>query len=379
MTRGDRLLLLLPLALTAVGVVMVYSSSSIIGITRFDDPNYYLTKQLLRALLGVVVMLLVSRIRLEKLEAFAPMLLGIAAAMLLAVVVVGRVSHGATRWLSVGFLSIQPTDLARLAMVLFLARWLTRRPPDGLGFVRGVLPPLAALGVVAGLILLQPNLSSTALLCVTGMAMLFLGGARVRHLLIPIGAGALVAVLALATHPYMMRRVETFIGFLFGGQLDGRGAGWQLDQSLIAIGSGGWFGRGIGAGLQKYLFLPEAHTDFIYSIMAEETGFIGTTVLLALLAGLAWRGLRAAARAEDRFAYLLAGGLSLQLALYAIANLSVATGLAPTTGLPLPYVSYGGSALLANMAAAGLLYRVSAGNETREALTRQRWSREVTA
>jgi cell division protein FtsW len=177
----------------------------------------------------------------------------------------------------------------------------------------------------------------------------------------------------------MMTRIETYIRFLFGGELDGRGSGWQLDQSLIAIGSGGWFGRGIGAGLQKYLFLPEAHTDFIYSIMAEETGFIGSTVLLFLLAALVWRGLRATMRAEDRFAYLLAGGLTIQLALYAIANLSVATGLAPTTGLPLPYVSYGGSALLANMAAAGLLYRVSAGNETREALTRQRWSREVAA
>jgi cell division protein FtsW len=232
---------------------------------------------------------------------------------------------------------------------------------------------------VAGLILLQPNLSSAALLGLTGMLMLFLGGARIRHLLIPVAGGAAAAALALATHPYMMKRVETYVGFLFGGQLDARGPGWQLDQSLIAIGSGGWFGRGIGAGLQKYLFLPEAHTDFIYSILAEETGFIGSTVLILLLAALAWRGLRATMRAEDRFAYLLAGGLTVQLALYAIANLSVATGLAPTTGLPLPYVSYGGSALIANMAAAGLLHRVSAGNATREALTRQRWAREVTA
>jgi len=379
MTRGDRLLLLLPLALTAVGVVMVYSSSSIIGITRFDDPNYYLGKQVFRALLGCGVMLLASRVSLRKLEALAPVLLGGAAALLLAVIVVGRVSNGAARWLSVGFLSLQPTDLARLAMVVFLAWWLTRRPPEGLGFVRGVVPPLGFLGAIAGLILLQPNLSSTALLGFTGMLMLFLGGARIRHLLVPVAAGGAVGVLALATHPYMMKRIETFVGFLFGGELDTRGPGWQLTQSLIAIGSGGWFGRGIGAGLQKYLFLPEAHTDFIYSIMAEETGFIGSTVLVGLLAALAWRGLRATVRAEDRFAYLLAGGLTIQLALYAIANLSVATGLAPTTGLPLPYVSYGGSALIANMAAAGLLYRVSAGNATREALTRERWAREATA
>lgn len=379
MTRGDRLLMLLPLALTAVGVVMVYSSSSIIGITRFDDANYYLSKQLLRALLGVGVMLAVARVDLRKLEAFAPVLLGVAAVLLVAVIVMGRVSNGAARWLSVGFLSLQPTDLARIALVIFLARWLSARPPGEEGFLRGVLAPLGFVAVIAVLIMLQPNLSSTLLLGATGMSMLFLAGARIRHLVIPVAVGGAGAVLALFLHPYMMERVRTFVSFLFFGQLDGRGSGWQLDQSLIAIGSGGWFGRGIGAGLQKYLFLPEAHTDFIYSIMAEETGFLGSTVLFAMLAALAWRGLRATARAEDRFASLLAGGLTIQLSLYALANLSVATGLAPTTGLPLPYVSYGGSALIANMAAAGLLYRVSAGNATREALTRQRWSREVTA
>jgi cell division protein FtsW len=179
--------------------------------------------------------------------------------------------------------------------------------------------------------------------------------------------------LALVTHPYMLGRLRTFVGSWLGGTPDARGAGWQLDQSLIAIGSGGWLGRGLGAGLQKYLFLPEAHTDFIFSILGEEMGFLGATVLLGLIALLLWRGMRAAARASDPFAHLLAGGLTLQIGLYALANLAVATGLAPTTGLPLPFVSYGGSALLVNMAAAGVLYRVSAGNGQREALTRQRW------
>src|SRR5439155_8804799 len=151
----------------------------------------------------------------------------------------------------------------------------------------------------------------------------------------------------------------------------------QLDQSLIAIGSGGWLGRGLGQGLQKYLFLPEAHTDFIYSILAEELGVVGGLVLLAAFAVLLWRGLRTTARAsDDAFRFLVAGGLTLQLGLYALANLAVATGLAPTTGLPLLFVSYGGSALLVNLAAAGLLHRISAANESREALTRQRWARE---
>jgi cell division protein FtsW len=171
----------------------------------------------------------------------------------------------------------------------------------------------------------------------------------------------------------MMGRVETFGRFVFTGALDARGTGWQLDQSLIAIGSGGWLGRGLGAGLSKDLFLPEAHTDFIFSILAEELGFLGTTGLIVLFGLLVWRGFRVAARAEDPFLHLLASGLSLQLGLYAFVNLAVATGLAPTTGLPLPFVSYGGSALLLNLAAAGLLYRVSVATGSADAVSHRRF------
>jgi cell division protein FtsW len=253
---------------------------------------------------------------------------------------------------------------------------LTRHPPAERGFVRGLLPPLAIVGGVAGLILLQPNLSSAGLLGITGFLMIFLAGAPVAHLAVPIGVGAAVVAVMLKTHPYQMVRVETFVRFLFTGALDARGSGWQLDQSLIAIGSGGWLGRGLGGGLQKYLFLPEAHTDFIFSILAEELGFLGATALFAVFALLIWRGMRVAARATDPFQFLVAGGLTLQIGLYALANLAVATGLAPTTGLPLPFVSYGGSALLVNLGAAGLLYRISRANASNDALARQRWSRE---
>ena len=373
MSRGDRWLLVLALALAAVGLIMVYSSSAILGITRYQDPNHFLSRQTIRVLLGVAVLFAVARVRLRWIERFAPWLLGGAVALLAVLEVVGHVSHGAERWLRVGFLSLQPTDLARLTTVVFLAWWLKRSPPAERGFLSGVGPPLAVIGGVAGLIVLQPNLSSAVLLAGTGILMIFLAGARLRHLAIPMAAGGAAVALALATHPYMMRRLLTFVSTWFGGDSDARGAGWQLDQSLIAIGSGGWFGRGLGGGLQKYLFLPEAHTDFIFSIVGEEAGFLGATLLIGLIALLLWRGMRAAARSADPFAYLLAGGLTLQIGLYALANLCVATGLAPTTGLPLPFVSYGGSALLVNMAAVGLLYRVSAENGQREALTRQRW------
>ncbi len=376
MNRGDRWLILVPLALTALGVVMVYSSSAILGITRFQDPNYFLSKQLFRALLGVAVLFAASRIDLRRLEAFAPLLLAIAAGLLVLVVLSGHMSNGATRWLRFGFLTLQPTDVGRLTAVVFLAWWLKRRPPAEHGFARGLLPPIVIVGTLAGLILLQPNLSSAALLGLTGFAMVFLSGARLGYLAVPVVAGAAAIAVALETHPYMMGRLESFLRFALTGELESRGAGWQLDQSLIAIGSGGWFGRGLGGGLQKYLFLPEAHTDFIFSILAEELGFLGATLLLVLITLLAWRGMRVTARATDPFHGLLAGGLTLQIGLYALANLAVATGLAPTTGLPLPFVSYGGSALLANLAAAGLLYRISVINGQRDALARERWSRE---
>lgn len=376
MNRGDRWLVVLALALTAVGVVMVYSSGSFLGFVKYHDENYFLRQQLIRAGLGFVALFACSRISLRRLESIAPVLLGVACVLLALVVVMGHMSNGATRWLRLGFVSLQPTDLGRLAAVVFLAWWLKRRPVADLGFWRGLVPPLLIVGLIAALILKQPNLSSAGLLMATGFVMLFLSGAPLLQLLAPVGAGAAAVAVALATHPYMMGRVETFLGFVLHGHLDQRGAGWQLDQSLIAIGSGGPLGRGLGAGMQKLLFLPEAHTDFIFSILAEELGFVGTTLLLVLLGLFLWRGMRVAARASEPFACLLAGGLTMQIGFYALANLAVATGLAPTTGLPLPFVSYGGSALLVNLAAAGLLYRISAMNGDHEALARERWTRE---
>ena len=374
MNRGDRWLLVLPLWLTAYGVVMVYSSSAILAITRYQDPNYFLVRQVVRAMLGALVLLVCARSDLKRLERAAPRLLGAACLLLLLVVVIGHRANGATRQLRMGLLTLSPIDVARLAAVVFLAFWLKRRPPAELGFVRGVLVPLGIVGVVAALVLKQPNLSSALLLGATGFGMLFLAGARLRHLAPPLGAGAVLLLVVVGLRPYQMGRVSTFLRFLTTGDLDRQGAGWNLDQSLIAIGSGGWLGRGLGGSLQKYLFLPEPHTDFIFSILAEELGFVGVSMVLSLFAVLLWRCLRVVARAEDTFQFLLAGGLTLQIGLYVLVNVGVATGLLPTTGLPLPFVSYGGSALLANMAASGLLYRISVANGSPDALTRKRWS-----
>ncbi len=373
MKRGDRWLIVLALLLTGIGLVMVYSAGSFMAFMKYGDRDYFLRQQVIRTVLGLGVLAVCARIDIKRLEQAAPVMLGLAVALLGLVVVAGHMSNGATRWLRLGFASLQPTDIGRFAAVLFLAWWLKRRPIADLGFWRGLAPPLLLIAALAGLILKQPNLSSAGLLLITGFTMLFLAGARLRHLLVPVAAGAAIVAVALATHPYMMTRVRTFLGFVTGGDLDTRGAGYQLNQSLIAIGSGGLFGRGLGGGMQKLEFLPEAHTDFIFSIVAEELGLIGVTALFLVIALFLWRGLRVAARAADPFTSLLAGGLTVQLGLYAIANLAVATGLAPTTGLPLPFVSYGGSALLVNLAAAGLLYRISVANGEAEAFTRQRW------
>ena len=375
MTRGDRWIVGLALLLTAVGLVMVYSAGSFHAFVRYGDSNHFLRQQLVRTLFGIAALFGCMRLSLRRLESLAPWLLAGACVMLAMVVAIGHMSNGATRWLRIGFMSVQPTDLGRLAAVIFLAWWLKRRPIAELGFWRGMAPPLVMLAVVAALILKQPNLSSAALLLVTGFAMLFLSGAPLRFLGAPLAAGAAIFAAALATHPYMMTRVRTFLDFALGRPLDLRGAGWQLDQSLIAIGSGGLMGRGLGGGMQKLLYLPEAHTDFIFSILAEELGLVGVTLLFVALGLFLWRGMRAAARASEPFASLLAAGLTTQIGLYAIANLAVATGIAPTTGLPLPFVSYGGSALMVNLAAAGLLYRVSALNGDEDALVKQRWSR----
>ena len=377
MIRGDRALLVIVAMLTSIGLVCVYSAGSFHAFVKYGDANHFLIRQFMRVLVGVGAFLLCLKLNLRTLERFAPALLAVASALLVVVFVMGHMSNGATRWLRMGVLSLQPTDLARLAMVVFLAWWLKRNPIEERGFWKGMGLPMVFVLVVAGLILKQPNLSSAGLLLLTSIGILVLAGAPWRYLAIPGGIIASVAAVAVALHPYMQKRVDTFLGFILRGELDKQGAGYQLDQSLIAIGSGGLLGRGPGGSLQKFNFLPEAHTDFIFSITAEEFGLIGVTVLFVLLALLLWRGLRIAARASDPFHALLAGGITIQLGMYAIANLAVATGLAPTTGLPLPFISYGGSALMVNAAAIGLLYRISTLNDEADALTRQRWSREA--
>jgi cell division protein FtsW len=347
--RADPLVAFVPLALAFGSLVLVYSASSILGITTYNDPYYFLTRRAIHLAIGLVAFFVCARYDYRRLVEKLAGRAYLAVLALLAVVSVlqhGHVAGGARRWVNFLGTTFQPTEIARVVVVLFLARYLARKG-DGIQALKtGFLPALAVGSMAVVLIALQPNLSSAGVLFGVVLAMLWFSGARLHHLGAIVGVGFMGFLAMLAKFEYQRERVVSFISFLFTGKLDALGTGWQLDQSLIALGSGGLFGRGYGRSLQKFLFLPDPHTDFILAILGEEGGLIATAGLIVLLLVFLGRGYRTAFRAQDDLGYLIAAGITTQLAAYAFVNLGVATGLFPTTGLPLPFISYGGSALV---------------------------------
>ena len=361
-SRPDPVLAITPLAVSIVSLVIVYSASSILGLTNYQDPYYFLFRRTIHLAIGLFAFFWLARTDLDRIIDKHAGRLFLAVLFLLGALAMahGVSSRGARRWVGLFGATFQPTEVARVVVVLFLARYLARRG-DAIKSLRGGFLPALAVGATAVvMIALQPNLSSAGVLFGVVLAMLFFAGARPVHLLGLVGMGGIGFLFMLATHEYQRGRVSSFLAFLFTGKLDALGSGWQLDQSLIALGSGGLFGRGYGRSLQKFLYLPDPHTDFILAIVGEEGGFLATTLLVAVLVLFLARGYRAAFRAVDDRSYLVAAGLTTQLACYTFVNLGVATGLFPTTGLPLPFVSYGGSALIMNLAAAGMLVNISA-------------------
>jgi cell division protein FtsW len=360
-SRPDRVLFFVPLGLTAAGLVLVYSASSILGLTQHDDDLHYVSQQALRALVGVAAFLWLSRLDYHRVGRMSAPLFAVTLGLLalIAGFGVGEEVRGARRWISVLGMSFQPGELARLSTLCFLAVFLAGRGQRVQSLWQGYLPALALLGASSALVALQPNLSSAAVLFVTGWTLLAFAGARLCHLLGTVGLGAAGFLAMITQFDYQRERLAQYVQYLLTGKLDVLGSGWQLDQSLIALGSGGLFGRGFGRGLQKFLFLPDPHTDFILSIAGEEGGLLATSAILGAFVALIWRGYRTALRAPDALGALLAAGITTQLALYAFVNMGVATGLLPTTGLPLPFVSFGGSALVVNLAAVGMLANIS--------------------
>lgn len=334
---------------------MVFSSSSYAAMLSHHDAFYYLKRQGLWALFSLGVMFGAMRLDYYRLQRWAGLFLLTSLFLLALVLLAGIASRGASRWLGLGGLTFQPSELVKLAMVIYLARSLSRRQEKLALFGEGLLPPTVMVVAAAGMILAQPDLGTAIVLGGTAYLMFFAAGARSSHL-IGLGlvgvAGALVAAVV---EPY---RLERLMGFL-DPMADPKGTGFQTIQSLLALGSGRLFGVGLGMSRQKFLYVPERHTDFIFAILGEELGFLGALGVLLLFFVLIWRGMRTALFLPDDFGRLLASGLTSMIAFQALINLGVVTGALPVTGITLPFLSYGGSSLLVSMAAVGILLNLS--------------------
>jgi len=362
----DKQLMAAAVVLMAVGLLMVYTSSAGLGAARYQGDLYYFKKQAMRVVLAFVAMVVMMNIDYHKLQKLAPWLLLFAYGALLAVMIpgVGKQVRGARSWS--GFIPIQPSELARLAMVLYLSVFMTKRTNIH-SFKKCILPCFVLILGAAGLVLLQPDLGSAAIIVLIGMVLVYAAGARLLHLSSLLGFGAVGGVVCMLKNPYQVTRVLGFFG---------HGTGYQVNQSLIALGTGGLVGKGLGGSMQKYLFLPDPHTDFVFSIYGEETGFIGAVLLISLFVFLLLRGLKIATNAPDRFGLLLATGMVASIGVLFAVNIGVVTGLLPTTGLPLPFISYGGSAMLVNAISVGILLNIS-GHRSSEggSIGGSRWMR----
>jgi cell division protein FtsW len=340
-----------------VGVVMVFNTSYFFAGERFGDPLHVFRKHVVSIALGVLCCFAASRVRSSAYERLAYPALAVVVVMLIAVLIpgVGLVRGGARRWIGFGAMNLQPSEIAKVVAVLYLARSMVGKGPRLTTFSRGVLPHFIVIGVLAALVVIEPDFGTAALLGVTLFAMLFAGGVRWRDLALPILSIIPLAIYAISSSPYRLRRVMVFLD----PWEHPRDAGFQLVQSFLAFGSGGIFGAGLGQSKQKMFYLPEAHTDFIFSVIGEELGLIGAFMLVGLFALLAVRGLRVALNHPTVFGQLVAFGVTTVIVLQAGINMAVVLGLLPTKGLALPFVSYGGSAMLGAMTAVGVLLALS--------------------
>ncbi len=353
----DWLLLFGILVLTAGGAVMVYSASAITATRNLHDEFYFLTRQAVAFAIGVGLMILALRVGYRRLGRLAYPLLILTLVLLVLVLIpgVGRMAGGARRWIPIGIVNFQPAELAKVALVLYLARSLARQREKVRLFSIGFLPHVLVTGVLVGLCLLERDMGTGVIMVMVLFTMLFAAGARISYLV----GGALLAIPVgwrlIAGTPY---RMERWLAYLdpWGHR---EGAGFQLVESLLGIGNGGWIGQGLGQGKGKLFYLPAAHTDFIAAVIAEEAGLLGIGVLILLYALVIWRGLRAALRAGEPFGAYAALGLTTLFGGQALLNLAVVFGLVPTKGLTLPFVSYGGSSLMTLLAAAGILLSIS--------------------
>lgn len=353
----DKGLFFVTVALVLFGIVMVNSASAVFAGKDAGAFSYFFLRQAAVAMGSLFVMWIVMRIDYQRYNdgRLVSLLLGLCLVMLLVVLLKSRTSN-VHRWLRLGPLNFQPSELTKIGVLLFAAGFLSRRERTINHFRRGLLPYLMVVGLFTGLILIEPDLGTAACLLIVTMALLFLGGLEWRYLFASMGMAGAAGVLMVLRNPYQLERIRTFFK---GAGPDVLGTGYQIHQSLIAIGSGGVAGLGLGDGKQKFYFLPQPHTDFIFSVVGEELGLVGTTLIAFLFLIFFWRGVKAAVRAPDRFGYFLALGVTLLIVLQSFVNMSVVLHLLPTKGIPLPFISMGGSSILVSLIAAGILLNIS--------------------
>jgi cell division protein FtsW len=353
----DHTLLTVTITLALVGLVMVFSASAVVAGNRFHDPGYFLKRQLAWLTFGFLLLHYASRIDYIWWKRLSIPMLGLLAVLLVMVLIpsIGVAVKGARRWLRLGPISVQPAEMMKLVVVIYLAAYLAKKEDLLTSFSSGLAPPLIVVGVLGGLTLLEPDLGTVVVMGLVTIGLLFLGGAQLSHLLTLALCAAPAALVLLLGSSYRRQRLMTFLA----PWKDVSDAGFQITQSFLAFGSGGPFGVGLGEGKQKLFFLPEAHTDFVLALVGEELGLVGTGAIILLFVLFVVRGFYIAARARMPFGRYLGMGITLLIGIQALVNACVVTGLLPTKGLTLPFVSYGGSSLVVNLVGTGILLNIS--------------------
>ncbi len=362
MSRNTRInLFIATFILICVGTVMIYSASSIYSWERYKDSLFFLKRRLVFLGIGLILTILVMSFDYKKLRRWAKPLLALSIALLVLVLIphIGREVSGARRWFKILFFSFQPSELANMAVIIYVADFIARKSEYIKTFWQGFVPPILVLGATALLIVVQPDLGTVLALGIVVFIMLFIAGVRVSYLLSLILVSLPALYVLLFSVPYRRMRMMAFLN----PWADPKGSGFQVIQSQVALGSGGIFGVGLGHSRQKLFYLPAAHTDFIFSIIGEELGLLGTVGVIILLIIFIQQGLKIIKNSADKFGYFLSLGLVLIISLKAVINIGVSCGILPTKGLPLPFISYGGSSFIFDMISVGILMNIARTGE----------------
>ncbi len=356
--RFDRPLFFALLTLLGIGLIMIASAGVVYGRVRFGDDYYFLKQQLLGLGVGLILLFILQRIHYKVWQRFVVPIFLVALVLLVLVFIpgFGTTVYGAARWVELGPISFQPSEVMKFAIILYLSAWLSSKGrAKASDFFEGLVPFLALLSIVGFLIIKQPDTGTLGLIFLIAMAIFFASGANILHIFSLFGAGLIFLFILIKMAPYRMQRFLVFMN----PEHDPMGFGYQMTQALLALGSGGFFGSGLGQSRQKFNYLPEPVTDSIFAVLGEELGLLGTVMIVLLFLFVAWRGLRIAAYAPDEFGRLLAIGIVSWIVFQAFINIAAITGMIPLTGIPLPFISYGGTSLAVLLAAVGILLNVS--------------------